>query len=75
MKKLTPNQLAGLNAVIDAGDAGLAPTVRGPTSGTTFNSLRDAGLVRIEGTSDTSGPNGGVRRVFTTEAGRNVVGR
>lgn len=70
---LSPNQLLGLKAVVSAGEGGLAPTVRGPTSGKTFNSLRDAGLVRIEGTSDTRGPNKGVRRVFATEAGRGVA--
>ncbi len=70
MKKLTPDQLAGLKAVIAAGSDGLAPTVSGPTSGRSMNFLRDRGLVRIDGTSDTSAPNKGVRRVFVTQLGR-----
>lgn len=64
--KLTPNQLAGLRAVL-AGDpsgvVGVSVTTRGPLSGTTQNSLEALGFVRIE-------TRGRSRYAIITEAGR-----
>lgn len=48
--KLTSNQLNGLTEVArlaPIGSTGVRVTAKGPLSGTTQNSLRDHGLVRI----------------------------